>query len=165
MIQGSNFLSDNGIHLVSNQVKEPHHPSPPPITGKIDLFSPLPQGVCKRVVKYQFQSSIPSWHHHHHQVPGLMALAIISFQTSRSRAADIISITLPAPNKDFRLSSIFSLCLPLLLFLSSLPVMRKCSIPSLLITWPKNVVCCFLIFCINDLLVSASFNTITFFMT
>ena len=65
-----------------------------------------------------------------------MALAIMSFQTSRSRAADIISVTLPAPNQDFRLSSI---CLPMLLFLSSSPVVRKCSKPSLLITWPKNV--------------------------
>ena len=72
-----------------------------------------------------------------------MALTIMSFQTKR-------------------LSSIFSLCLPLLLFLSSLPVVRKCSKPSLLSTWPKNVACCFLIFCTNDLLVSASFNTISF---
>ena len=91
-----------------------------------------------------------------------MALAIMSFQTLRSLAADIISVTLPAPNQDFRLSSIFSLCLPLLLFLYSLPVVRKCSKPSLLVTWPKNVACCFLIFCANDLLVSASFDTISF---
>ena len=64
MTQDSNFLLDNGygIHLVSNQVKEPHHPSPPPITVKIDLFSPLPQEICKRAVKYQLQSSAPSWH-------------------------------------------------------------------------------------------------------
>ena len=80
-------------------------------------------------------------------MPGLIALAIMSFQTSRSRAADIISVTLPAPNQDFRLSRIFSLCLPLLLFLSSLPVVRKWSKSSLLITWPKNVACCYLIFC------------------
>ena len=84
---------------------------------------------------------------------GLMALAIMSFQRSRSRGADIISVTLPIPNQDFRLSSIFSLCLSLLLFLSSLPVVRKCSKPSLLITEPKNVACSFLIFCTNDLLV------------
>ena len=95
-------------------------------------------------------------------MPGLMALAIMSFQTSRSRAADIISVTLPAPKQDFKLSSISSLCLPLLLFLSSLPVVRKCSKPSLLITWLKNGACCFLIFCTNDLLVSASFDTISF---
>ena len=55
----------------------------------------------------------------------------------------------------------FSL-LPLLLFLSSLPMVRKCSKPSLLITWRKNDACCFLIYCTNDLLVSASFNTISF---
>ena len=79
-----------------------------------------------------------------HQVPGLMALAIMSFQTSRSRAADIISVTPPSPNQDFRLSSIFSLCLPFLLFLSSLPVVRKCSKPSLLITWPKIFLFAFL---------------------
>ena len=101
-------------------------------------------------------------HLNKHQASGLMALAIMSFQTSQSRAADIISVTLPAPNQDFRLSRIFSLCLPLLLYLSSLPVVRKCSKPSLLITWPKNVACCFLIFCTNDLLVSASFDTISF---
>ena len=47
-----------------------------------------------------------------HQVPGLMTLAIMSFQTSRSRAVDIISVTLPAPNQDFRLSSIFPLVFP-----------------------------------------------------
>ena len=55
------------------------------------------------------------WHPSIYQVPCLMALAIMSFQTSPSRAADILSVTLPAPNQDFRLSSIFALCLPLLL--------------------------------------------------
>ena len=118
---------------------------------------------CLRVnADTYMQRTVIKNYHHHHQVPGLMALAIMSFQRSRSRAADIISVTLPAPNQDFGLSSIFSLCLPLLLFLSSLPVVRKCSKPSLLITWPKNVACCFLIFCISDLLVSASFNTFSF---
>ena len=76
-----------------------------------------------------------------------MALAIMSFQGSRSRAADIISVSLPAPNHDFRLSSVFFFfffCLPLLLFLSSLTVVRKCSELSLLITWPKMLLVAFL---------------------
>ena len=38
----------------------------------------------------------------------------------------------------------FFLCLPLLLFLSSLTVVRKCSEPSLLITWPKMLLVAFL---------------------
>ena len=66
------------------------------------------------------------------------------------------------PTRTSGCPAFFSFCLRLLLFLSSLPVVRKCSKPSLLITWPKNVACCFLIFCTNDLLVFASFDTISF---
>ena len=63
--------------------------------------------------------------HHYYQVPGLMA--IMSFQTSRSRVADIISLTLPAPNQDFTLSSIF--------FFFVFP----CFFSSLVYQWWENV--------------------------
>ena len=47
-----------------------------------------------------------------HQASGLMALAIMSFQTSQSRAADIISVTLPAPNQDFSCQAFFLFVFP-----------------------------------------------------
>ena len=100
--------------------------------------------------------------HHHHPVPCFIALAIMSFHIPRSLVAFRISTTLPAPSDLTSPSVIFSRCFPLLRFPSIIPVVMRCSNSSLLITWPKNVVCCVRILFTSALDVWASFSTVSF---
>ena len=98
--------------------------------------------------------------YHHHPVPCFIALAIMSFHIPRSFVAFRISTTLPAPSQLASASVIFSRCFPLLRFPSIIPVVMRCSNFSLLITWPKNVVCRVQILFTSALDVWASFSTV-----
>ena len=105
----------------------------------------------------------PCTHHPHHPVPCSIALAINLLQASRSFMVDKMSVTLYAQSHVVDPSSIFSLCLPLPLFPSIIPLVTSCSSPSLLITWPVNVACRFLILLISERIASASFKTVSFY--
>ena len=99
---------------------------------------------------------------YHHPVPCFIALAIMSFHIPRSLVAFRISTTLPAPSHLTSPSVIFSRCFPLLRFPSIIPVVMRCSNFSLLITWPKNVVCRVRILFTSALDVWVSFSTVSF---
>ena len=98
----------------------------------------------------------------HHPVPCFIALEIMSFHIPRSLVAFRISTTLPAPGHLTSPSVIFSRCFPLLRFPSIIPVVMRFSNFSLLITWPKNVVCRVQILFTSALDVWASFSTVSF---
>ena len=95
-------------------------------------------------------------------VPCPKALAIMSFQTALSLAAEIAVAVLSMSIHAARLSTICSLCLPLPRLPSIFPVITRCSNPFLLIMWPTNVACCFLILLTNDLVSPASSITSIF---
>ena len=98
-------------------------------------------------------------YHHYHSVPCFIALATMDLHLSRFQVHEIVFVGLSFCNHTVTLSSIFSPCLPLLLFLSVFPVVTKCSNSFLLTTCPKNTACLFLASLTNDLLVPALSST------
>ena len=99
---------------------------------------------------------------HHHSVPCFIAFATMDLHLSRFQVHEIVCVGLSFCSHTVILSSIFSLCLPLLLCPSIFPVVTICSNSFLLITCPKNTACLFLASLTNDLIVPAFSSTSSF---
>ena len=95
-------------------------------------------------------------------MPCFIALATMDLHLSRFQVHEIVCVGLSFCNHTVILSSILSLCLPLLLFSSICPVVTKCSNSFLLITCPKNTACLFLASLTDYLVVPALSSTSSF---
>ena len=74
-----------------------------------------------------FQCLYTDFNNHHHSLPCLIALATMDLHLSRFQVHEIVCVGLSFCNHTVILSSIFSLCVPLLLFPSIFPIVTKCS--------------------------------------